>query len=244
MADERVSITIDIDVKDLKNILLTTSALKGLDTAANKTSNRINKLTGAISAQNVSMVRGSKGSTIFTRQLTLLEKVGGKVIKRARMVMFATIAMVAEFAVAALTLASVNALFVAGQVVMKAYNVGMQALAGTVAAFGAAAIAAAAAFQEFQAAQYQYRYKDSKEVGTALDQSSFALRSLYKDATLASFGMTGLSGAFAAVSKQSAFTPATKAATHKKALPQQQILSASCKRMQNLVKKHLPPHLK
>ena len=212
MADERVSITIDIDVKDLKNILLTTSALKGLDTAANKTSNRINKLTGAISAQNISMVRGSKGSTMFTRQLTLLEKVGGKVIKRARMVMFATIAMVAEFAVAALTLASVNALFVAGQVVMKAYNVGMQALAGTVAAFGAAAIAAAAAFQEFQAAQYQYRYKDSKEVGTALDQSSFALRSLYKDATLASFGMTGLSGAFAAVSKQSAFTPATKAA--------------------------------
>ena len=143
MADERVSITIDIDVKDLKNILLTTSALKGLDTAANKTSNRINKLTGAISAQNISMVRGSKGSTMFTRQLTLLEKVGGKVIKRARMVMFATIAMVAEFAVAALTLASVNALFVAGQVVMKAYNVGMQALAGTVAAFGAAAIAAA-----------------------------------------------------------------------------------------------------
>lgn len=212
MADERVNITIDIDVKDLKSILATSGALKGLDSAANKTSRRIDRLSGAMNGNNIQMVRGKNGAMQFTRQLSLLEKVGAKVVKSARAIMLGTIAMVAEFGVSALTLASVNGLFVAGQLVMKAYNVGMQALAGTIAAFGVAAIAAAAAFKEFQAAQYQYRYKDSKEVGSALDQSGYALRSLYKDATLASFGVQGLSAAFGAVSKQSAFTPATKAA--------------------------------
>ena len=212
MADERVNITIDIDVKDLKQVLLTSGALKGLDSAANKTEKRLNKLSGAMAGSNIQMLKGKDGTMQFTRQLGLLERVGAKVAKRARSIMLATIAMVAEFGVSALTLASVNGLFVIGQAVMKAYNVGMQALAGTVAAFGVAAIAAAAAFKEFQAAQYQYRYKDSKEVGTALDQSGYALRSLYKDSTLASFGVKGLSAAFAGVNKNSAFTPATKAA--------------------------------
>ena len=212
MADERVNITIDIDVKDLKQVLLTSGALKGLNIAAGKTEQRLNKLSGAMAGSNLQMLKGKNGTMQFTRQLGLLERVGAKVVKRARSIMFATIAMVAEFGVSALTLASVNGLFVIGQAVMKAYNVGMQALAGTVAAFGVAAIAAAAAFKEFQAAQYQYRYKDSKEVGTALDQSGYALRSLYKDSTLASFGVQGLSAAFAGVNKNSAFTPATKAA--------------------------------
>lgn len=212
MADERVNITIDIDVKDLKQVLATSGALKGLDTASNKLSRTTDRLTGAMGANRITMHQNSKGVVSYTKQLSLLERVGGMFIKRARAIMLTTIAMVAEFGVSALTLASVNALFVVGQAVMKAYNVGMQALAGTVAAFGVAAIAAAAAFKEFQAAQYQYRYKDSKEVGTALDQSGFALRSLYKDATLASFGVQGLSAAFAAVNKQTAFTPATKAA--------------------------------
>jgi hypothetical protein len=212
MADERVNITIDIDVKDLKQVLLTSGALKGLDSAANRTEKRLNRLSGAMAGNGLQMTRAKNGTMQFTKQLGLLEKVGAKVVKSARGIMFATIAMVAEFGVSALTLASVNGLFVVGQAVMKAYNVGMQALAGTVAAFGTAAIAAAAAFKEFQAAQYQYRYKDSKEVGSALDQSGYALRSLYKDSTLASFGIQGLSAAFAGVSKNSAFTPATKAA--------------------------------
>lgn len=212
MADERVNVTIDIDVKDLKQLTAVTGALKGFDLATNRTSRMTDRLTGALGANRIMMHKNSKGAVSFTRQLGLLEKVGGMFVKRARSIMFATIAMAAEFGVSALTLASVNGLFVVGQYAMKAYNIGMQALAGTVAAFGVAAIGAAAAFKEFQAAQYQFRYKDSKEVGSALDQSGFALRSLYKDATLASFGMQGLSGAFAAVSKQSAFTPATKAA--------------------------------
>ena len=212
MADERVNVTIDIDVKDLKQLTAVTGALKGFDLATNRTSRMTDKLTGALGANRIMMHKNEKGAVSFTRQLGLIEKVGGMFVKRARMIMFATIGMAAEFGVSALTLASVNGLFVVGQYAMKAYNIGMQALAGTVAAFGVAAIGAAAAFKEFQAAQYQFRYKDSKEVGSALDQSGFALRSLYKDATLASFGMQGLSSAFAAVSKQSAFTPATKAA--------------------------------
>jgi hypothetical protein len=126
--------------------------------------------------------------------------------------MFSVIALGIEFGISALALASVNAAFAVGKIVAQAYNYLMQALAGTVAAVGVAAIGAAAAFKEFQAAQFAFRYKDSKELGSALDQSGSGLRSLYKDATLASMGVQALAGAFAAVNKHSAFTPASKAA--------------------------------
>ena len=212
MADEIVNLNVDVDVKGDNKLLTTAAKLTALDAASKRLENRTNRLTGAMSRLNLQMTTTSKGVTRFSKQMNLVEKVGAKFLKMARLLMFSVIALGIEFGISALSLASVNAAFAVGKWLAQAYNYVMQALAGTVAAVGVAAIGAAAAFKEFQAAQFAFRYKDSKELGSALDQSGSGLRSLYKDATLASMGVQALAGAFAAVNKHSAFTPASKAA--------------------------------
>ena len=212
MADEIVNLNVDVDVKGDNKLLAPAAKLTALDAASKRLENRTNRLTGAMSRLNLQMTTTSKGVTKFSKQMNLVEKVGAKFLKMARLLMFSVIALGIEFAISALSLASVNAAFAVGKWLAQSYNYIMQALAGTVAAVGVAAIGAAAAFKEFQAAQYAFRYKDSKELGSALDQSGSGLRSLYKDATLASMGVQALAGAFAAVNKNSAFTPASKAA--------------------------------
>lgn len=212
MADEIVNLNVDVDVKGDNKLLATAAKLTALDAASKRLENRTNRLTGAMGKLNLQMTTTGRGVTKFSKSLTLVEKVGAKFLKMARFLMFSVIALGIEFAVSALSLMSVNAAFIIGKWLASSYNYIMQALAGTVAAVGVAAIGAAAAFKEFQAAQYAFRYKDSKELGSALDQSGSGLRSLYKDATLASMGVQALAGAFAAVNKHSAFTPASKAA--------------------------------
>lgn len=212
MADERVNLKVDIDVTGDSQLAAAAAKLTAFEAASKRLETRTNRLSGAMGKFNVHMTESKKGALQFTKQLTLLERVGAKFVKSARLMLYSVIALGIEFGVSALSLASVNALFAVGKFAMQAYNYGMQALAGTVAALGVAAIAAAAAFKEFQAAQFQYRYKDSKEVGSALDQSAAGLRSLYKDASLATFGVQALAGAFAAVNKNAPFTPASKAA--------------------------------
>jgi len=212
MADENVNINVDIDVKGDNKLLSAAAKITALDAAAKRLENRTNRLTGAMGKFTMRMTQSEKGVVSFTKKLSLVEKVGARFLKMARMIMFTVIALTIEFGISALSLASVNAAFAIGKFVAKTYNYVMQALAGTIAAVGVAAIGAAAAFKEFQAAQFAFRYKDSKELGSALDQSGSGLRSLYKDSILASMGVQALAGAFTAVSKNSAFTPASKAA--------------------------------
>lgn len=212
MADERVNLKVDIDVTGDNQLGAAAAKLTAFEAVSKRLEARTNRLSGAMGKFNVHMTQGKRGAIQFTKQLTLLERVSAKFVKSARLMLYSVIALGIEFGVSALSLASVNGLFAVGKFAMQAYNYGMQALAGTVAALGVATIAAAAAFKEFQAAQFQYRYKDSKEVGSALDQSAAGLRSLYKDASLATFGVQALAGAFAAVNKNAAFTPASKAA--------------------------------
>ncbi len=212
MADERVNLKVDIDVTGDNQLGAAAAKLTAFEAVSKRLEARTNRLSGAMGKFNVHMTQGKRGAIQFTKQLTLLERVSARFVKSARLMLYSVIALGIEFGVSALSLASVNGLFAVGKFAMQAYNYGMQALAGTVAALGVATIAAAAAFKEFQAAQFQYRYKDSKEVGSALDQSAAGLRSLYKDASLATFGVQALAGAFAAVNKNASFTPASKAA--------------------------------
>lgn len=212
MADERVNLKVDIDVTGENQLGAAAAKLTAFSALTKNLETRTNRLSGAMGSFNIHMTQSKRGALQFTKQLTLLDRISAQFIKRARLMLYSVIALGIEFGVSALSLASVNAAFAVGKFAMQAYNYGMQALAGTVAALGVATIAAAAAFKEFQAAQFQYRYKDSKEVGSALDQSAAGLRSLYKDASLATFGVQALAGAFAAVNKNAAFTPASKAA--------------------------------
>ncbi len=201
MANERVSVVIDIDVKDQKQIALLQTQLLALGRQGNSTQRSMGALSGKLGLSNTQMHTTAKGAKQLVRDLTLLEKVGAKALKMARVVTYSVIALGIEFAVTALSLASVNAAFAIGKAAMRAYNWGMQAVAGSLAALGAAAIAAAAAFQEFQAAQYAFNYKDSKTLGTGLEQSANAMREMMTSATLASYGVKSLSTAYATASK-------------------------------------------
>ena len=201
MADERVSVVIDIDVKDQRQIALLQTQLLALGRQGTATEKAMGGLAGKMGLSNTQVTTNSKGAKQLVRDLTLLEKVGGKALKMARVVTYAVIGMGLEFAVTALSLASVNAAFALGKIAMQAYRWGMQAVAGGLAAIGAAAIAAAAAFGEFQAAQYAFNYKDSKTLGTGLEQSADAMRMMMTNATLASYGIKSLSSAYATASK-------------------------------------------
>lgn len=147
----------------------------------------------------------------FDRRLKVFKKTANGVIK-----MLTTLNKVAiklftiGFAVGAAALAANNALFAAGRWLVKGYTVAMQGLAVAVAAVGAAATAAAAAFSEYTAAVNAYAFKTSTSLTGRLSESSAALRNLESDATLATFGVQALAGAFAAISKNAQVTGTSK----------------------------------
>lgn len=114
-----------------------------------------------------------------------------------------------SLAAAALSLASVNALFATGRFLVKAYQVSLQALAVTTASVGAVLATVAAAMREYNAAAYAYSYKTSPAFTTKTDASRAALRMLHDDAQLAVFGFTALNGAFATLSRSGQVTGQT-----------------------------------
>ncbi|NBR35791.1 MAG: hypothetical protein EBT80_00110 [Chitinophagales bacterium] len=211
MADERVSIVIDVDVKDVQSIAAVQAALTNLNRSQKNNSASMRVLRGDSDKTKESLVGAASG----TRKLEKgLEKVSGAAKffqKTARALMFSVIAMGIEFAITAASLASINLVFAAGKYLAKGYQIAMQALAGTLAAVGVAALGAAAAFREFTAAQFAFRFKGSNNVKAGIADSTGALRNLYADSTLATAGIQALNQAFAAVAKNSAFTPQTQA---------------------------------
>ena len=133
----------------------------------------------------------------FTKALVTLNKVAVKLF---------TIG----FAIGSAALAANNALFAAGRWLVSAYRVAMQGLAVVVAAVGAGLATAAAAFNEYTAAANAYAFKSSPALRSRLGESSAALRNLQSDATLATFGVKALAGAFAAISKNAQVTGMSK----------------------------------
>lgn len=114
------------------------------------------------------------------------------------------------FAVGSAALAANNALFAAGKFLAKGYTLAMQGLAVAVASVGAAAAVAAAAFSEYTAAVNAYAFKQSTSLNGRLSESSAALRNIESDATLATFGVQALAGAFASISKNAQVTGVSK----------------------------------
>lgn len=204
-ADERATITIDVDVKNLNRLQQVTAALEAMGIASEVNAAKFSQLTGAMTGHSRASNNASKSSQKLYEKISLLDKVSMQFTKQARKLMLGVMAMSAEFAVSALALASVNAAFVIGKVLVKGYQLAMQGLAAGLAAVGVAAIGAAAAFSEFQTAQFAFRY-NSDSTTTAMDKSSLALRGLYKDTQLNIYGMKALSAAFAGVSKNAKFT--------------------------------------
>lgn len=211
MADERVSIVIDIDVKDVAAIAAVKAALADLDKSSNKSSRSMQILNGQTTQTDKGLLGAARSSQKFSDKLNQMSASAKLMQKMARPLLFTIIAMGLEFAITAASLASINLLFAVGKFAVKAYHFAMQGLAGAVAAVGVAALGAAAAFREFTAAQYAFRFKGSDGIGAGMADATAALNSLYKDSTLATVGIQGLNQAFSAVAKNSAFTGRSQA---------------------------------
>ena len=211
MADERVSIVIDIDVKDVAAIAAVKAALTDLDKSSNKASRSMQILQGQTTATDKGLLGAARSSQKFSDKLNQMSASAKLMQKMARPLLFTIIAMGLEFAITAASLASINLLFAVGKFAVKAYHFAMQGLAGAVAAVGVAALGAAAAFREFTAAQYAFRFKGSDGIGAGMADATASLNALYKDSSLATVGIQGLNQAFSAVAKNSAFTGRSQA---------------------------------
>lgn len=200
-ADSRINIVLDVDTKNTEQIEATAARLTALGRAQRSVANDTNRLNARMGELNARM--GAMRGT--------MERLNGanlQFIKHARKIMYLVVGLGIEFLAVTAALVSVNAAFAVGNAAMKVYNWGMQGLAGAVAAAGAAAITAAAAFQEFNAAAYSFRFKEAPGLGSALSQSADALRMLQVNSTLASYGVTALNQAYAAFSKNAKLDPA------------------------------------
>jgi hypothetical protein len=200
-ADSRINIVLDVDTKNTEQIEATAARLTALGRAQRTLANDTQRLNARMGDLNGQMGRMSAA-------MQRLNGLNLTFIKHARKLMYLVVGLGIEFLAVTAALVSVNAAFAIGNAAVKLYNWGMQGLAGAVAAAGAAAITAAAAFQEFNAAAFSFRYKESAGLGTALSQSADALRMLQVNSTLASYGITALTQAYAAFSKNAKLDPA------------------------------------
>jgi len=107
-------------------------------------------------------------------------------------------------------LASVNALLVSGQAIMKAYQWVMKGVAYGVGATTVLLGVAASAQREYNASMQAFRYKSVPALGSGTAQAMAALRGLTSDSELAVFGMQALTSTFAAVSQNAELTGGVK----------------------------------
>ena len=211
MADERVNIVIDVDTKNTAAIAATSAALASLNKQQNNNSRSAALFSKQTNQSSSALVGATSSAAKFNKAVGSGSAVMKIFTRLARIMLFTVIAMGVEFAIVAVSLASINLLFATGRFLVKSYGVAMQALAGTFNAVGAAALGAAAAFREVTAAQFAFRFKGSPNVKAGMADATGALQNLYQDSTLATAGVMSLNAAFSAVAKNSAFTPQTQA---------------------------------
>lgn len=211
MADERVNIVIDVDTKNTAAIAATSAALAALNKQQNNNSRSAALFSKQTNQSSSALVGATNSAARFNKAIGTGSAVMKIFTRVARIMLFTVIAMGLEFAIVAISLASINLLFATGRFLAKSYGVTMQALAGTFNAVGAAALGAAAAFREVTAAQFAFRFKGSPNVKAGMADATGALQNLYQDSALATAGVMSLNAAFAAVAKNSAFTPQTQA---------------------------------
>ena len=199
-ADSRINIVLDVDTQGTEQIEATSARLAALGRAerslgqdTNRLSGRMDELTGRMNSASGAMGKLNKANNLF--------------IAHARKIMYLVIGLGIEFLAVTASLVSVNAAFAVGNAAVKLYNWGMQGLAGAVAAAGVAAITAAAAFTEFNAAAQAFRFKEGPGLGSAISQSADALRMLQVNSTLATYGITALNQAYVAFSKNAKLDP-------------------------------------
>ena len=114
MADERVSIIIDVDVKDVASIAAVQAALANLNKSQKSQALSMRIMRGDADKTSKSLVGAAASANKLQDKVG---KLGGamKILSKiARVLMFAVIGMGIEFLITAAALASVNLVFAAG----------------------------------------------------------------------------------------------------------------------------------
>jgi hypothetical protein len=190
----------------------TTARLALMSKAGDRTSKSLLKMAGAATAANVAMT-GLGNSTkrfdfVMFRVHRAIVSLGGALVKSlVGGLKLATLALGGM----SIALVGIHAAFVAGKFLMKAYNVGLQALAATAAGTSVAIGLVATAIREQQAATYAYLGRGHKEFGNGLNQTRMMMRGLQMDTQLAGVGVEALNKAFAEIAKgQAGYTSQSK----------------------------------
>ena len=218
MADARATIKINVttDKKDFASALGQMNALNAAlgngSTSSNKFTQSLNKTTTSFKSYSGGAIGAAKASKGFNTQTMTSQKLLGALNKSMRGIFWIVIALGIEFAITALTLASVNAAFAVGRLAVKAYNVSLGLLAGALASVTAAVGIGLAAFQEYQAAMTAFSYKGVSDLGDGMEQSSSAMRNFAKDTSLATMGIVSLTQAYTAMAKQAPVSAAQRKA--------------------------------
>lgn len=196
MADENVKIRIDFDARTggLRKAMAEMSAF---DKRAKALASGREEAFAQRTTRNLqSVTKGWKRSFDF---IDAGAKMAGKSL--SKFLMLSIKGVIVEMALLGATMVGVHAIFVAGQLVMKAYRGTMQVVAGGAAAFGVALASVSAAIREQQAAIFAYRGKGAPAFGSAMNQTRMAMRNLQMDADLATLGVEALNKAYGNMSK-------------------------------------------
>lgn len=196
MADEIVSIKLKVDAHDrqLTQVIAKLKALEAVEKRLASGSRMQNYAKNQSSALN-GMTKGWK------RHFDAVDagiKMMGKGL--SGFLKMAIKGVIIEMGLLGASMIAVHGVFVAGQLIMKAYRGAMQLVAGAAAGTVVAIAAVSAAIREQQAAIYAYRGKGAKEFGSAMSQTRMAMRALQADASLATLGVDALNQAYGIMS--------------------------------------------
>lgn len=207
MAESTVTIKIEVNA-DTRAIDRVQRKLAALSAQSAMTGKKFDDLDSSVNKNNKSIQEMGQGLTNAQKKLNSTNKFAqafGKTIQSVSKLGLKAFAI--SLGAAGLALVAVNAAFVAGTAIVKAYRYTMSGLFQVMAGAGASAVAVlsalAAGQREYNAALQASRYGGG---AGGLKESATQMRSLTSDTRLAVLGAEALNGAFAAISRQTRVT--------------------------------------
>jgi len=188
-------------------------SLTDVDDTTQRLNRTVRQNTSSLSSNSGAMRTMTQNSGAMSRALknndrdfTILQRASLKLRKAFRFLFFVVIALVAEFVITALTLASVTAAFKLGNLALKTYNATLGLVGATLASLTAGAAVALATFKEYNAALTAFQYNQKSVYGDSINQSASAMRGMTVDTNLATMGVVQLTQAYNVMARSAKVT--------------------------------------
>lgn len=209
-AEEELGDALDANSKKLDS---QGKSLGDVDDKTRRLNRAVNRNTHALAGNSGAMRTMTQNSGAMSRALknndkdfTILQRASLKLRKAFRFLFFVVIALVAEFVITALTLASVTAAFKLGNLALKTYNATLGLVGATLASLTAGAAVALATFKEYNAALTAFQYNQKSVYGDSINQSASAMRGMTVDTNLATMGVVQLTQAYNVMARSAKVT--------------------------------------